>query len=117
EVTWPDLSRYVVERVRKEVGNLSPGAEQTPHEVKNIVGSPVLMRTTPRLEAELIFQRGMDLYLGQGAPIDRAEAVRNLRSAAEKGHALAHAALAMCHQLGLSVRQDTRLAGQHVSLG
>ena len=42
---WSSLADYVTEKVKQEVPHLiGGGAEQTPHEVKNLVGgSPLLM--------------------------------------------------------------------------
>src|SRR5262249_43924287 len=96
EGTWPGLSSYVIERVKEEVASLSPGTEQTPHEVKNVVGTPLLLRPTPVVEAELAFQRGMGLYLGRGTAIDYPAAVRSFRAAAGRGHAPGRVALGLC---------------------
>jgi TPR repeat protein len=58
-------------------------------------------------DAEKLFQRGVDLYIGRnGVKKNVVEAAKLLRKAAEKGHAEAQLLLGNCYFSGEGVKQD-----------
>ncbi len=107
EVDWAGLSRYVTRRVMLQVPKLiGGGAEQTPHEVKNLAGRLVLLPAAARPAAERAFRRGLALLQGRDEPIDETRAVKHFRLSAQAGHALARAELALCCWRGQGTSQD-----------
>src|SRR5262249_18540898 len=51
EVTWNALADYVAEAVPDSVKTLAGDAEQTPHEIKNLAGRPVVLLSVGEGEA------------------------------------------------------------------
>src|SRR5262249_45860803 len=95
KITWNGLSEYVTTKVPQVVPKLiGGGAEQTPQEVKNIVGPPpILLESKPDdrggdEQAERDYRKGMDVSMGINADkVDHAEAIKYLKKAAESDHA------------------------------
>jgi TPR repeat protein len=108
EVTWAQLADFVTRSVSRTVPRLvGNGARQTPHEIKNLEGeSPVLIALAGESAAETLFRRGLRLYFGQGEPRDAVAAAGQFRQAADQGHALAAAALALLHRWNDGVVRD-----------
>jgi TPR repeat protein len=105
EVAWDGLTAYVRRNVEKHVPEvIGGGARQTPHAVMNIVGSPVLVGKLP--EDERLFQRGHELYQGDGKSVDWVKAADLFRQASEKGHDVATAYYAWCLHSGRGVKVD-----------
>ncbi|MFO0929490.1 MAG: hypothetical protein U0736_21085 [Gemmataceae bacterium] len=93
EVTWARLAEYVTEKVTEDAATLlGEKVAQTPHLIANLAGrSPVL--AGPGSEAERLYRQGLELYDGTRGKIDREEAARLFRLAAEQGHEGAQMAL------------------------
>jgi TPR repeat protein len=105
EVTWNTLADYVTEAVSEDVPRLiGDGARQTPELKVNLTGkSPVLVRIS---EAEGLFRLARENHHGQGRRIDWMAAARLYQRAADAGHPLAGACLAICYEEGRGVTRD-----------
>ncbi len=86
QVTWNRLTEYVTANVSAAVPRLiGGGAKQTPHEIKNLVGSPPVLLDTSG-EARRLFLQGVDAYLGNKGKINLVQALRLFRQAGELGY-------------------------------
>jgi hypothetical protein len=105
EVTWGGLAEYVTEAVSDDVPRLiGGGARQTPELKVNLTGkSPVLVRIS---QADELFRLAQEHGLGKGQKIDLVEAARLYKRAADAGHPLAGACLAVCYAEGTGVKKD-----------
>jgi TPR repeat protein len=118
-VTWTRLAEHVTDAVSEDVPRLiGGGARQTPEWKVNFTGkSPVLL---PPLsispEAEKLFQLAQEHDHGRGRKINKLEAARLYRQAAEKGHPFAEGLLGALYALGEGMKRDAEMA-QKLYLG
>jgi TPR repeat protein len=110
KITWSALVDYVTEKVDDEVPDLvGGGARQTPHEIKNFAGrSPLVIEKVVRVdpEAERLYRLGLDAYYGLKGQVDQQKALRLLRQAEQRGHALAGARVGWMLAFGFGVDVD-----------
>src|SRR5262249_40774045 len=115
-LTWSRLADRVIDRVTEDVPRVvGGGAEQTPHEMRNIIGrSPLgLDKVLPAVTAALVagwFAKGCDYFYGRGVKQDQSEALRWFRRAADRGHAAAMNFLGCQYAGGHGVAMDAREA-------